>query len=452
VVPIYTIFALFITISMIMMILQVSVQDQLEFPCTGEAIGGHFNPYNYDPSESPKPAVGSDDQYEVGDLSGKHGLLKDMQDIREIYNDTTLPLFGYQSIIGRSIVIHKKHKGERWACASIGWGFDPDEAREVRAIASFHHPNGFAWGYIRMSQVVYTDGSATDTTMEVRLKYPGKFNTDTTTGHEWSVYVNPVGHDASVKYQSARCTAAGYRWNPTHIQLADPQDVGFYGEECGSDYPLRCQVGDLSGRHGRITVGGKAYVVNDPYLQVQGEDWFTSAIGKSLIIHGPNGGLERMACANIEVDRHIVKVASIRTKARFNLATFMEEVQAIMGIPEWFLYLDTRKTRKLHSGRCVQVELHFAGPHAHKLEQDFGHLMRTGRLANPSIPIPGYIHSQRKTSLSYTECDSVKGGRRPQISSYNDLYSSLNGAANGLTVMNICSLMLTSVLLRLILW
>ena len=46
-------------------------------------------------------------------------------------------------------------KAERWACASIGWGFDPDEAREVRAIASFHHPNGFAWGYIRFSQVVY---------------------------------------------------------------------------------------------------------------------------------------------------------------------------------------------------------------------------------------------------------------------------------------------------------
>ena len=47
------------------------------------------------------------------------------------------------------------HKAERWACASIGWGFDPDEAREVRAIASFHHPDGFAWGYIRFSQVVY---------------------------------------------------------------------------------------------------------------------------------------------------------------------------------------------------------------------------------------------------------------------------------------------------------
>ncbi len=75
--------------------------------------------------------------------------------------------------------------------------------------------------------------------MVVRLKYPGKTTKKTTYGHSWSVYVNPVGHDASVKPLNARCTAAGYRWNPTHIQLADPNDHGFYGEECGPDYPLR---------------------------------------------------------------------------------------------------------------------------------------------------------------------------------------------------------------------
>jgi hypothetical protein len=51
--------------------------------------------------------------------------------------------------------------------------------------------------------------------------------------------VNPVSFDQAVKYLNARCTAAGYRWNPTHIQLADPNDHGFYGEECGADYPLR---------------------------------------------------------------------------------------------------------------------------------------------------------------------------------------------------------------------
>ena len=35
--------------------------------------------------------------------------------------------------------------------------------------------------------------------MVVRLKYPGKTNKETTHGHSWSVYVNPVGHDAAVK-------------------------------------------------------------------------------------------------------------------------------------------------------------------------------------------------------------------------------------------------------------
>jgi hypothetical protein len=282
-----------------------------------------------------------------------------MQHIRSVYNDSNLPMFGINSIVGRSIVVHKKSKGERWACASLGWGFDPDEAKEIRAIASFHHPNGFAWGYIRFRQVQYNDGSRTDTSMEVRLKYPGKINNKVTQNHDWSIYVNPVGHDASVEFQSARCTAAGYRWNPTHIQLADPNDRGFYGEECGKDYPLRCEIGDMSGRNGKLEVGGKAFVINDVTLQLKGEDWFTSAIGKSIVIHGPEGSADRMACANIEEDNDIVKFATIHTKARFNLASFMEEVQSIMGVPEWYLYTDSRHTKSLHAGRCLQIQVRF---------------------------------------------------------------------------------------------
>ena len=40
----------------------VPIQPHLEFPCTGDAIGAHFAPYNFDPSMSPKPAVGTPDQ------------------------------------------------------------------------------------------------------------------------------------------------------------------------------------------------------------------------------------------------------------------------------------------------------------------------------------------------------------------------------------------------------
>ena len=407
---------------------QIPVQDHLEFPCTGDAVGGHFNPYKWDASESPRPSTGTPDQYEIGDLSGKYGLLAGESKMQGIYNDTNLPLFGYDSIVGRSIVVHKKFKGQRWACASIGWGFDPDEAKEVRAIASFHHPKGFAWGYIRLRQVVYRDGSTTDTSMEVRLKYPGKTNKDTTYDHHWSVFVNPVSHDAAVEFHNARCSAAGYRWNPTHIQLADPNDHGFYGEQCGPDQPLRCMVGDLSGRHGKLTVGGKAYVVNDPNLPLTG-DWFQSAIGKSIVINEPNGAPERMACANIEEEKEIVKFATIESKPSFNLASFIEEVQGIMGVPEWFVFIDTRKTKTLFGGKCTQIQLHFAGPNANKLEQDFNRLMRTGRLDRPSLTIPGYVPppGQRKSKLGYRECGQERVGKNSNGNRNDDFYSSLSG-------------------------
>ena len=319
-----------------------------------------------------------------------------MDHIRSVYNDTNLPMFGLNSIIGRSIVIHKKSKGERWACASLGWGFDPDEAKQVSSIASFHHPNGFAWGYIRFRQVIYSDGSKTDTSMEVRLKYPGKSNNKLTQNHDWSVYVNPVGHDAAVEFQSARCTAAGYRWNPTHIQLADPNDRGFYGEECGKDNPLRCEIGDLSGRNGRIDVGGKAFVINDVNLPLKGEDWFTSAVGKSIVIHGPEGSPDRMACANIEEDHDIVKFVTIHTKARFNLASFMEEVQAIMGVPEWYLFTDSRHTKSLHAGRCLQIQVRVT-------------------LYFLNIPIPGlflFVFDCKETQGRYTIAHCIETVKR----------------------------------------
>jgi len=64
-------------------------------------------------------------------------------------------------------------------------------------------------------------------------------------------------------------------------------------------------VGDLSGKLGRLAVGGRAYVVNDVNLPLDPGDgnWFNTAIGKSIIIHGPDGAPERMACANIEKEK-----------------------------------------------------------------------------------------------------------------------------------------------------
>lgn len=57
----------------------------------------------------------------------------------------------------------------------------------------------------------------------------------------------------------------------------------------------------------------------------------------------------------------------------------------------------------------MQILLHFKGPIANRLEQDFSRLLSLGRLEAPSLYIPGYINEKRKVKLSYKQC----GARDP---------------------------------------
>lgn len=75
-----------------------------------------------------------------------------------------------------------------------------------------------------------------------------------------------------------------------------------------------------------------------------------------------------------------------------------------MGIPEWMLTVDSRQTKILHNNACVQILLHFKGPIASKLEQDFSRLISVGRLDSPSLYVPGYIDTKRKSKISYKQC------------------------------------------------
>lgn len=150
------------------------VQGDLEFPCERSTLYDHWNPRDVNPKTSPPPKEATTDLYEMGDLSGKFGTMDHLTELMASYNDTNLPLFGYETILGRSIVIHKKEKNTRWACSSLERGYSPQESREIRAIASFHHPKGYAYGYIRLTQLIHSDGSKSDTTIEVNLRHPGQ--------------------------------------------------------------------------------------------------------------------------------------------------------------------------------------------------------------------------------------------------------------------------------------
>lgn len=85
-----------------------------------------------------------------------------------------------------------------------------------------------------------------------------------------------------------------------------------------------------------------------------------------------------------------------------------------MGLPEWMLAIDSRKTKTIHNGGCVQIVIHFKGPNAHKLELDFSRLIAFSRLDSPSIYIPGYVNTKRKKTISYRQC----GARDPNESNF----------------------------------
>ena len=89
--------------------------------CGDPSTGGHLNPHHISQKLPPKSAPL--DKYEVGDLAGKHGPLYLAQpEAADHYvggfTDDKLPMSGENSIIGRSIVIHK-NDGTRWVCATI---------------------------------------------------------------------------------------------------------------------------------------------------------------------------------------------------------------------------------------------------------------------------------------------------------------------------------------------
>ncbi|XP_047110560.1 uncharacterized protein LOC124787741 isoform X3 [Schistocerca piceifrons] len=410
---------------------------------TGRCLSaGHvYNPFevNLQSKNSESPCTLEKSGYcRVGELSIRHDTLsiagrksESNKLTRRLYTDTHLPLSGPGSILGRSLVIYDDHgpkaRGERLACSPItavyrrkavvkdwfGNGLLPSikgkleyfqqteyDITDIEAnIEGLEDANGF---HIHVTQLIYNDGSKSDTVIEVNLRHPGKNDRNVTRNHNWAIYVNPVGVDASVKVLNTRCVAGGYMWNPYYTQLADPLNEELYRQECGPDNPLRCYVGDISGRLGTIDLGDKRKVFSDVNFPLEGD---VSAIGRSIVIMNKDRGSERFACANIEPDKDIIKYANIQKPPKFVLAQFIEDVREVMGVPEWMLNVDSRRTKILHSGACIQFLLHFKGPIANQLEQDFSRLLGTGRLAAPSLYIPGYVpSSKRKTQLSYRQC------------------------------------------------
>lgn len=84
----------------------------------------------------------------------------------------------------------------------------------------------------------------------------------------------------------------------------------------------------------------------------------------------------------------------------------MDDVRRVLGAPSWMLLVDSRETRDIQFGRCVQFKIHFYGPQAQRMEQDLTHLLSKGQLDAPSIQVRGsHPDPKRPKTIPYHVCD-----------------------------------------------
>ncbi|XP_053085248.1 uncharacterized protein cusr [Pangasianodon hypophthalmus] len=261
-----------------------------ESTCSNDNVGGHWNPFdvNTQPSVYPPPPGSTHDRYETGDLSSRHGLLSNADDIQASFTDWNLPLFGQNSIVGRSVVLHQPD-GTRFICSSIGY---PGEVITARAI--FQSP---VVGTILFTQLKGNPYS--DVSVFLDLSY-GRPNTPATQKHHWHIHEYPISTETDS--DKGRCGSTGGHWNPYNINTS----ISSYKVNCRPECPFACEIGDLSSKHTMLNLSPNVGKLPSKNFFTDTTAWvsgLSSMIGRSVVIHGPDEAGHRIACANITLLR-----------------------------------------------------------------------------------------------------------------------------------------------------
>lgn len=262
--------------------------------CGNDNLGGHLDPFGKKPSGSyPQSMNETQDQYEIGDLSGRHGFMKGLDTFEEYFKDWNLPLFGKNSIIGRSVVVHYPNS-TRWVCSTIGY---PGEVLSAEAI--FKGPVSGRIVFRQLKSNPYSDLS-----IFMDLSYTNSSSTPTS-DHLWYIHEYPISSE--LDSDTNACLSTKGHFNPFKV------DVGSnYNIECSPDSPFRCEVGDYAKKH-------KAIMLTNNVKAVVSKNFFTDTtsslagplniVPRSLVILGKNPLIQPLACANVT----ILRLASVET-------------------------------------------------------------------------------------------------------------------------------------------
>ena len=274
--------------------------DGVVTPCGAGITGGHFDPLGAfeNPNYSTDCSMQTLQDCEVGDLSGKFGKFTNSDPFIDQYSDPYLSLYGVNSIVGRSIVIHFTN-GSRLVCANIGY---PRSSNPQLPPGS-----GLLYSPFRNSftgSIFYRQHTAGNSTTSVYTNLERIVGERDSMGHNWHVHRSPL--DAG----GTNCTIAGPHYNPRNVDISDPS----YTERCGNENSTRqmnCEIGDLSSKGDQFDVvnGRVRQLYTDTDLPILRDVDGNSIDNRSVVIHAENGGSPRIACTNVTQFRPLEAVS-----------------------------------------------------------------------------------------------------------------------------------------------
>lgn len=277
--------------------------------------GPTFNPSNVAQNNIPPPGFGTQDQYPVGDLSGKltnrnkretHRMYLPgtSAELSGFYWDAFLPLQGRQSVIFRGFSVQRLNRTDPanithspWACGPVTLYeiSRPYQIPIVTAQVLFRYP---IVGRIIFRQIKEEFWSDTAVIFEYLIHADGS-TMNNTAEHRWGIMEQAPGKDF-YDWQN-RCVSAGGIYNPQKVS----QGSSNWEDRCTTHSPELCRMGDLSNRLGMLEIAGRKAEAQrisrrmfvDQNLPLSG---FSSVLGKSVVIyddHGPQARGERLACS-----------------------------------------------------------------------------------------------------------------------------------------------------------
>lgn len=246
---------------------------------------GHYNPLNVvggDGNQDGPYACSKTDPAacESGDLSGRFGGLLGASDVRYTFEDigAGLNLFGTNSIIGRSIVIHRQDAtNSRLTCSNI-----LELGKISGETVSFSHNINEVQGSVTLSQRAVDADSETSIRFDIKKNDQGG-----SLQHMFHIHETPLTSGTT------DCLVTEGHYSPTAVNGGAGQMNNEY--LCTNLLPEFCEVGDISGKHDFVDLP-KKMILTDPSIPLTG---IFSIADLSITFHGESRKPDRIDCANL---------------------------------------------------------------------------------------------------------------------------------------------------------